>query len=80
MRQMSKEAPEKGLLLMRVFKRMQEENERSWLKSIGRLSENWKKVKGERDLMLGKYLESDTEIKNVMDNNEDSVENLSRHK
>ena len=78
-RQMSKETPEQGLLLMRIFKRMQEENERSWLKTIQKLAENWRKVKNERDLMLGKYLD-ETDLKTLIDNNEDSVQNLARHK
>jgi len=60
---------------MRIFKKMMLENEKDWLISLKEISNSFSKVKSERDLMLTKYL-SELEIKSIIDNNHDSMDNL----
>jgi hypothetical protein len=78
-REMSERDPDKGFLLMRVFKKMMMENEKDWLVSMKEISNAFSKVKNERDIMLTKYI-SELDIKEIIDNNHDNITNLISHK
>lgn len=64
---------------MRVFKKMMLENEKDWLIQMKEVSSAFQKVKGEWDLMLSKYL-NELDVKEIMDNNHDNMDNLIQHK
>ena len=79
-RQLASNEKEKGYLLLELFKRYFEENEKRWFKIINNLQEEMLRLKHEQEYLLAKYFKDGKEMDNILHNNEVTIENLQEHK
>ena len=80
LRQITLTCKDRGYLLLKLFKKYFEENEKKWQSILRELKEVIHTLKNDRDLLLSKYEDMPPETKSVLDNNELSHLNLIEHK